>query len=53
VDVIMKISGMKCPKCGTGTLERWAGGDEVTEDARWIAYRCNKCPYTLKVKHVD
>jgi Zn ribbon nucleic-acid-binding protein len=49
----MKISGVQCPKCETGTLERWIEGDETTEYATWVAYHCTKCSYTLKVKHVD
>jgi len=49
----MKLSGMRCPKCGRGKLERWVEGDEMTDDATWIAYRCDTCDYVLKIKHTD
>lgn len=42
----------KCPNCGEG-LERWTEGDEFTDEATWIALRCPKCLYVLKIKHVD
>jgi|YelNatPaOPRAMG01_1025707.scaffolds.fasta_scaffold439816_1 uncharacterized Zn finger protein len=44
--------GLKCPRCG-GKLRRWVEGDEVTEDAYWVACKCEKCGYVLKIKHVD
>jgi len=44
--------GVKCPKCG-GELRRWVEGDEPAEDAYWVACRCERCGYVLKIKHVD
>ncbi|MEM2282607.1 MAG: hypothetical protein QXH26_03565 [Candidatus Hadarchaeales archaeon] len=44
--------GRKCPNCGAD-LERWPAGDEFTEEATWIVFRCTRCSYLLRVKHVD
>ena len=44
--------GVRCPRCGE-RLKRWAEGDKMTDDAYWVACKCEKCGYVLKIKHVD